>query len=163
MFFIFNPRGKGCSTHIRHEDLSKGPNLDEGCQGVLPLVGFVTFRILKPCAFLDFLGRQGKGIAQGYKGYKWREIKESIQVLLWVLRVWRGNLHLPARKRKTLILNYGLSMTCNYLCPEVPLPFMGNTIVKISSQINHNLKRNHSSSSAFSTVLSQQLLLLFSC
>lgn len=34
--------------------LSRGPNLDEGCQGVLPLVGFVTFRILKPCAFLDF-------------------------------------------------------------------------------------------------------------
>ena len=54
-------------------------------------------------------------------------------------------------------------MTCNYLCPEVPLPFMGNTIIKISSQINHNLKRNHSSGSAFSTVLSQQLLLLFSC
>ena len=52
-------------------------------------------------------------------------------------------------------------MTCNYLCPEVPLPFMGNTIVKISSQINHSLKRNHSSGSAFSTVLSQQLL--FSC
>ena len=54
-------------------------------------------------------------------------------------------------------------MTGNYLCPEVPLPFMGNTIVKISSQINHNLKRNHSSSPGVSTVLSQQLLLVFSC